>query len=415
VLDDVSLLRQMAGAGEGTGAGTAPLLFTPRDAMRFGRLFDFGAPAQSGRNYAFVAGMMAAFDQVKTPDGETRRTWLDAGMNAPDGVVVSYLLPEAAEGALTLTFRDAAGKEIRVIKSKKPEGDEGPKTEDQGPKTEDQGRTTKDQRPTTEGDTAGDETAAVAAVGESAVAPGESLPPATAEPPADEKEQDDQPKAPARAGLNRFVWDMRGEPAPKITSGEGHKDVDLAAPRVPPGRYRVELTVGETTVGADFGILPDPRAGATQAAYEAQYELLARIHALLGEAHAAINRVRAVRSQVEDWTKRTAKHDAAARIAAAGKTLNARLAAAEERLIQVKAKSSQDTLNFPVMLNAKLSYLAAVVGGAEAAPTAGQQALFEDLSARVGEQLRAIEAALNEDLPAFNTLVREAGIAAVTI
>ncbi len=82
--------------------------------------------------------------------------------------------------------------------------------------------------------------------------------------------------------------------------------------------------------------------------------------------------------------------------------IDARLAAAEELRIQVKAKSSQDTLNFPTMLNAKLSFLAALAGGSESGPTHAQEQLCDDLAARVEEQLRAVEAALAEDLPAFN-------------
>lgn len=377
VLDDLSLLRQLGDLPAQPGH----TLLAPRDALRLGRLFDFGAAPQSGRNYTFAAGLIPAFDQHKTPDGETKRTWLDAGANPPDGVVVSYLLPEAAEGDLALTFRDASGAELRTFKSK--QKDEPPHPHE----------------------------ASVAAGGESAVAPGESAPEMAVE----KKDEDDEPKAPAKAGLNRFVWDMRGAPAQKITSGDGHKDVDLAAPRVPPGRYRVDLTVGGTTLSAEFGVVGDPRALTTQAEYEAQYALLRRLHGLLDQAHGAVNRVRAVREQVQAWVKRTEKHAAGPQVAEAAKQINARLAAAEERLIQVKAKSSQDTLNFPSMLNAKLSFLALLAGGSESGPTRAQEQLAADLAARVEEQLRAVEAALAEDLPAFNALVRAADVPAVIL
>jgi hypothetical protein len=387
VLDDLSLLRQLGDLP----AQPELALLTPRDAVRLGRLFDFGHAPQTGRNYTFVAGLIPAFDQRKTPDGEIKRTWLDAGTNPPDGVVVSYVLPEAAEGDLTLTFRDASGAELRTFKSKKQ--DEAPKPADAS-------------------------AASVGAGGESAVAPGESLPAPSAAPPetaADKQEEDEEPKAPAKAGLNRFVWDMRGAPAQKIASGEGHKDVDLAAPRVPPGRYRVELAVGGRTLSAEFGVVADPRARTTQAEYEAQYALLRRLHELLDRAHAAVNRVRAVREQVDAWIKRTEKHAAGAQIAEAGKQLNARLGAAEERLIQVKAKSSQDTLNFPTMLNAKLSFLAALAGGSESGPTHAQEQLCEDLAARVETQVRAVDAVLAEDLPAFNALIRNIDVPAVVV
>ena len=118
---------------------------------------------------------------------------------------------------------------------------------------------------------------------------------------------------------------------------------------------------------------------------------------------------------MDAWAKRTEKHAAGAQIAETGKRLNARLAAAEERLIQVKAKGSQDTLNFPTMLNAKLSFLAMLAGGSESGPTRAQEQLCEDLATRVEEQIRAVDAALAEDLPAFNALVRNTDVPAVVV
>jgi photosystem II stability/assembly factor-like uncharacterized protein len=337
VLDDVALLRQLGALP----AEPAPALLAPRDTIRLGRLFDFGHPPQTGRNYSFAAGLIPAFDQRKTADGEIKRTWLDAGTNPPDGVVVSYLLPAPAEGDLTLTFRDASGAVLRTIKSKKP--DEAP-TPDAAQKAVEGGH---------------------APGGESAVAPGESLPAPTAAPPATPADADDL---------------LRGR-----------------------------------TLGAAFAILPDPRVATTEAEYAAQYALLRRLHGLLDRAHGAVSQVRAVREQVEGWVKRTAQHAAGAQIAEAGAKLNARLATAEEQLIQVKAKSSQDTLNFPSMLNAKLSFLAALVSSAESGPTRAQEQLCDDLAARVEEQLRVVAAALAEELPAFNALVRGAEVPAVSL
>ncbi len=384
VLDDLTLLQQLGDLP----AQPELALLTPRDTLRLGKLFDFGHAPQTGRNYTFVAGLIPAFDQVKPPEGEIKRTWLDAGANPPDGVVVSYMLPEVAEGDLTLTFRDASGVELRTFKSKKKDAEPKPA-----------------------------ETNATGSA--SANAPAEPAPAASAaspEPTTDKPDaDDDEPKAPAKAGFNRFVWDMRGAPAQKIASGEGHKDVNLAAPRVAPGRYSVELKVGDRTLNAAFGVAPDPRAQTTQAEYEAQYALLRQLHDLLDSAHGAVNKVRAVREQVDAWVKRTAKHTAGAQIAEAGKQLNARLATAEEQLIQVQAKSSQDTLNFPSMLNAKLSFLAFFVGSSESAPTHAQEQLCADLAARVEEQVRAVDAALAEALPAFNTLVRNTEVPAVVV
>jgi hypothetical protein len=162
-------------------------------------------------------------------------------------------------------------------------------------------------------------------------------------------------------------------------------------------------------------VVADPRVRTTQAEYEAQYALLRRLHDLLDRAHGAVNRVRAVREQMDAWVKRTEKHAAGAQIAEAGKQLNARLAAAEEHLLQVKDKGSQDTLNFPTMLKAKLSFLAALAGSSVSGPTRAQEQLCDDLAARVEEQVRAVDSALAEGLQAFTALVRDTGVPAVVL
>ena len=67
------------------------------------------------------------------------------------------------------------------------------------------------------------------------------------------------------------------------------------------------------------------------------------------------------------------------------------------------------------MLNAKLSFLAALAGNSESGPTRAQEQLCEDLAMRVEEQVRAVDAALAEDLPAFNAAMRNADVPAVVV
>ena len=98
---------------------------------------------------------------------------------------------------------------------------------------------------------------------------------------------------------------------------------------------------------------------------------------------------------------------------AAAKALKEQLARIEEELIQVKAESRQDTLNFPVKLNAKLAGLAAAVTSADAAPTTQSQAVFDDLSARIDAQLAPLRQLVEQEVPAFNRLVREADVPAI--
>jgi len=89
----------------------------------------------------------------------------------------------------------------------------------------------------------------------------------------------------------------------------------------------------------------------------------------------------------------------------AGGQLDARLAAIEGRIYQVRNQSSQDPLNFPIMLNNKLAALGGVVESAEAAPTSQDYAVFADLSKQLDSELAGLNQVLGSDLPAFNAML----------
>jgi hypothetical protein len=234
-------------------------------------------------------------------------------------------------------------------------------------------------------------------------------------PPADDEDgppRDRGPKKlPARAGLNRFVWDLTAEP-PK-----GFKGLILwgglppGAP-VPPGTYTVKLSAYGRTDAQTLAVRRDPRIAATDDDLRRQHDLLARINARLTEAHGALGRSRAAREQVAAAADRARGLAQEKEIAAAAESLQKRLAAVEERLYQRKNQSNQDPLNFPIRLNNKLSWLARVVSSADSAPTDQSVALYEDLAGRITREVAALEALLDADLRAFNDLAARAAVPA---
>ena len=90
-----------------------------------------------------------------------------------------------------------------------------------------------------------------------------------------------------------------------------------------------------------------------------------------------------------------------------------KLSAIEEELIQVKAKTRQDTLNYPIKLNSKLAALAGTIGGAHAAPTKQEYELYDDLVSRIDAQLKSLREVIDTHVAAFNTLVRERDVPAI--
>jgi hypothetical protein len=221
-------------------------------------------------------------------------------------------------------------------------------------------------------------------------------------------------RLPANAGLNRFAWDLRLDDAERF-EGMILWGGELAGPRVPPGRYRTRLTAAGTTVEQALEVHGDPRLATTADDYRRQYELLLAIRDTLSRVHEAITRLRQVRDDVRAAAERAEGAPAHDEIAAAAKALEGKLTAVEEALYQTKNRAPQDPLNYPIRLNNKLAALAGTAASADAAPTAQTVTVFEELRGKTDAQLAALDAALADDVAAFNRLAREREVPAVVV
>ncbi|HEY2945267.1 MAG TPA: glycosyl hydrolase, partial [Vicinamibacteria bacterium] len=215
---------------------------------------------------------------------------------------------------------------------------------------------------------------------------------------------------PARAGLNRFPWDLRVEDASRF------KGMILwggltRGPVLPPGTYQVRLTAAGKTLTQPLEVRKDPRLATGDDDYRKQYDLLLKIRDKVTETHDAITRIRETRDQVKGVAERARGNKA---IADAADALDKKLTGVEEALYQTRNQSSQDPLNFPIRLNNKLAALAGVVSG-DAAPTDQSYVVYEDLTAKIDAELARLRQVIDTDVPAFNALVREQNVPAVVI
>jgi hypothetical protein len=171
-------------------------------------------------------------------------------------------------------------------------------------------------------------------------------------------------------------------------------------PRVLPASYQVRLTVdNEAAQTQNFAIGPDPRLPhVTLADLQAQHELAMQVRNRLSQANEAVITIRGVKTQVDDRVKQASdpKFEHAARL------FKDKLGAVEEEIYQVRNRSNQDPLNYPIKLNNKIGALMGAVEGVEGRPTAQSYEVFNELSARLDQQLNWLEQILTRDLPAFN-------------
>ncbi|MFZ3263551.1 MAG: hypothetical protein WA172_06095 [Terriglobales bacterium] len=211
---------------------------------------------------------------------------------------------------------------------------------------------------------------------------------------------------PAEAGLNRFVWDLRYEGATKVPHAPLWAG-NTNGPEALPGTYQVRLTVLGKSYTAPLEIKPDPRLKVTQDDLAKQFDLLLKIRDKVTATDDAIIQMRDLRDQIDAVNKRLKGDPREKTVADAGKALDKKMTAVEEVLIQTKAKSGQDVLNFPIRLNNHLVALAGVVGSADTAPTRQSYEVFDMLSRQVDEQLAKWKEIVSTGVAAYNNLVKE--------
>jgi len=219
---------------------------------------------------------------------------------------------------------------------------------------------------------------------------------------------------PAEAGLNRFVWDLRYEGATKVPHAPlwgGSTD----GPEALPGTYQVRLTVMGKSYTAPLEIKADPRLKVSQEDLAKQFDLLLKIRDKVTETDDAIIQIRDLRDQITALNKRLKDDPREKAIADAGKALDKKMTEVEEALIQTKAKSGQDVLNFPVRLNNHLVALSGVVESADTAPTKQSYEVFDMVSKDVDEQLMKWKTIVATDVAAYNNLVKEKEVPAIMV
>jgi photosystem II stability/assembly factor-like uncharacterized protein len=243
--------------------------------------------------------------------------------------------------------------------------------------------------------------------------------------PADTTEERDRwsgPALPVEAGLNRFQWDLRIQPAVTFP-GMILWGVRTLAPVVPPGRYTVRLTADGLTQTAELEVRPNPWiAGVTQADLVAQYEFGREILARVNEANGAVVAIRRVKAQLDERLE--ASDDAA--LAGAAERLVASASEVEASIYQVRNRSNQDPLNFPIRVNNRLANLLSMSERGDGRPNEGMREVFqimiEELERHTGRlseiwatDLAAVNRELERlELPALDPQDEETSLKAIT-
>ncbi|MGI9103560.1 MAG: VPS10 domain-containing protein [Terriglobales bacterium] len=219
---------------------------------------------------------------------------------------------------------------------------------------------------------------------------------------------------PAEAGMNRFPWDLRYEPPVKIP-GAFYPGNGPLGPLALPGHYTVKLTAGSFTQTVPFELLIDPRVKNVPAAdLQKEFELSMKISERNNELHTAVNQIRELRAELVTLKKWAGDSAQAKPVVAAADALDKKMTPIEEQLMQVKMKSSEGSLRYPIQLNEQFDSISHTIE-ADAAPTKSQYAVYDMLNGKLQEQLKLWHGVLATEVPALNDLMKKSGVPTLTI
>ncbi|WP_247237417.1 VPS10 domain-containing protein [Telluribacter sp. SYSU D00476] len=278
------------------------------------------------------------------------------GTNPATGVVLYYQLPAKVDTSLTLTMEvlDAKGEVVREYSSKKDE--------------------------------------------EFEEYPGGPSP---------------DPTLPIKAGLNRFVWDLRAETLPGVPKVfiEGSYD----GRKMAPGAYKARFTYGKQSHTVAFNVLPDPRINATAADYEDQQKTMIAIENGVKDIHESVLKMRKVRKQVSEVVDLLKDKADMKEVTDQGKALVKKLSAWEDKLVQNKSQSNDDVINFLNMLSADYIFVRGELDTNVPFVTNGQKQRVAELDAQWQKLKSEMNDIVSKEVAAFNTLTKQKGIEKVIV
>jgi photosystem II stability/assembly factor-like uncharacterized protein len=212
---------------------------------------------------------------------------------------------------------------------------------------------------------------------------------------------------PTKAGLNRFEWDMR-YPGYVEFPGMILWAASNQGPLAVPGRYQVRVTADGTTETHPFDITLDPRLEGTVTVADLQqrFDLAQQLVTRVNDANSAVLLIRGVKQQVDERLQRTDDDQ----IEDTGERVNLKLTEVEQEVYQLRNRSNQDPLNFPIKLNNRLASLLRLVESGESRPTAQMREVYTELSGALQQELDEMEVILDTDLEELNRLLRAANL-----
>ena len=170
-------------------------------------------------------------------------------------------------------------------------------------------------------------------------------------------------------------------------------------PSVVPGAYQVRLTANGKSYTEKLVIDKDPRLDSvTVADLAEQFTLALKLRDDLTQCNEIVILIRELKRQMDDRLK--SNSDAALKTSL--DSFRDKLSTIEEEVYQVRNRSGQDPLNFPIKLNNKIAALSSSVEHGDGKPTTASYEVYKLLNAKLAEQQTQLDTLLKSTLPSVN-------------
>ncbi|MFY0687149.1 MAG: glycosyl hydrolase [Cyclobacteriaceae bacterium] len=219
------------------------------------------------------------------------------------------------------------------------------------------------------------------------------------------------PTLPAKAGLNRFVWNMRGEGMIGIPTA--YIEASYTGHMVNPGAYQLRLKHGDQTIEATANILKNPLYEIDDKTYEEYHQFMVEMEANVNDMHEMVNDMARMRKELDAGIKELEDDEENQSLASEGKALSAKMKAWDEDMVQRKSKAYDDVENFPNKFTA--NYLFLINQTQSAIPRVNQP--NKDRRAELEEEWMVLKGRADElfkSIPAYNQKLWEAGIGKIS-
>ena len=220
-----------------------------------------------------------------------------------------------------------------------------------------------------------------------------------------------EPILSTKAGLNRFVWDMRYQSLPGIPTA--YIEGSFTGHKAMPNGYTATLKQKNNSSKVAFSILPNPLYDITKEEYLEIHDFKTSTEANLLDMHTRVQKLKKVQHQIVQILKELPKEEKYSSLKTKGNAIVKQLISWDEDMVQRKSKAYDDVENFPNKFTAEYIFL--MNQNDSSLPKLNQAS--KNRLVELNNQWKALrsisEELLNTVTPAYNTLLWEHGIGAL--